>query len=118
MFYQIVQTTDSPIGLARDSAWEAVQCVIPVHASHSSQLLISSSAICDKNGLTFGNNFICLCILMKVKRILYFGQGQTFVFKKSGINEENKNEALEVENKGSSESKRKILFDKTLLSEI
>ena len=55
---------------------------------------------------------------MKVKRILYFGQGQTFVFKKSGINEENKNEELEVENKGSSESKRKVLFDKTLLSEI
>ena len=46
---------------------------------------------------------------MKVKRILYFWQGQTFVFKKSGINEENKNEALEVENKGTSESKRKVL---------
>ena len=55
---------------------------------------------------------------MKIKIILYFGQGQTFVFKKSGINEENKNEALEVENRGSSESKRKVLFDKTLLSEI
>ena len=26
MFYQIVQTIDSPTGLARDSAWEAVQC--------------------------------------------------------------------------------------------
>lgn len=30
-------------------------------------------------------------------------------FKKSGINEENTNEALEVENKGTSESKRKVL---------
>ena len=109
MFYQIVQTTDSPIGLAKIQPGRLSSVSFPVHASHSSQLLISSSAICDKNGLTFGNNFICLCILMKVKRILYFWQGQTFVFKKSGINEENKNEALEVENKGTSESKRKVL---------
>lgn len=46
---------------------------------------------------------------MKVKRILYSDKVKPSFSKSQELMKENKNEALEVENKGTFESKRKVL---------
>lgn len=54
---------------------------------------------------------------MKVKRSLYFWFGPNFHLQKLRNKEENKNEALEVEKKGSSENESEFLI-KIVLDEI